>query len=118
MDLFSQFSLRFMCLQNIVNCGNWITKGIIMQQDNDAILFMQIVMQNHQMALMSLGRMENPITKKTEINLDYAKIAIETLDMLTKKTKGNLTEYEDNFLNESLRELKQIFEEEKNRKKD
>jgi hypothetical protein len=87
-----------------------------MQQDNEAILFMQIVMQNHQMALMSLGKMENPITKKTEINLDYARIAIETLEMLAKKTKGNLSEYEDNFLNESLRELKQIFDAENSMK--
>ncbi len=73
------------------------------------ILFMQLVMQNQQIALMSLGKIENPVTNKTEKNLEYAKMAIDTLDMLKEKTIGNLSDYEDQFLTEAIKELKLIY---------
>ncbi len=75
-------------------------------------LFIQLVMQNQQIAMMSLGKMENPVTNKTEKNLEYAKIAIDMLDMLKDKTRGNLSEYEDQFLIEAIKELKLIYIEE------
>jgi len=82
------------------------------EQTNDQVLFMQLVIQNQQIALMSLGKMKNPLTDKTEINLDYAKVSIDTLDMLSKKTKGNLSEYEEKFLIEVIKELKLAYVEE------
>lgn len=72
-------------------------------------LFMQLVMQNQQIAMMSLGKMKNPVTNKTEKNLEYAKIAIDTLSMLKEKTSGNLSEYEAQFLAEAINELKLIY---------
>lgn len=80
------------------------------------MLFIQLVMQNHQMALMSLGKIENPVLGKKEKNVEFAKLSIDTLDMIKERTKGNLTEYEEKFLNESLREVKlaYISETEKN----
>jgi hypothetical protein len=83
-----------------------------MEQTNDQILFMQLVIQNQQIAQMSLGKMKNPLTDKSEINLDYAKISIDTLDMLAAKTKGNLSEYEEKFLTEVIKELKLNYVEE------
>lgn len=77
-----------------------------MEQTNNEILFMQLVIQNQQIALMSLGKMKNPLTDKSEINLEYAKISIDTLDMLAAKTKGNLSDYEEKFLTEVIKELK------------
>jgi hypothetical protein len=82
------------------------------QVNGNEFLFMQLVMQNQQIAMMSLGRMKNPVTNKTEKNLEYAKIAIETLDMLKEKTSGNLSEYEDQFLSEAIKEIKLIYVEE------
>jgi hypothetical protein len=67
---------------------------------------MQLVMQNQQIAMMLLGKVENPVTKKTEVNLEHAKYTIDMLDMLEIKTKGNLSEYENKFLGEVIRELK------------
>ena len=103
-----------MFLRNIVSCGN--TKDKISesmdQVNGNEFLFMQLVMQNQQIAMMSLGRMKNPVTNKTEKNLEYAKIAIETLDMLKEKTSGNLSEYEDQFLSEAIKEIKLIYVEE------
>jgi hypothetical protein len=83
-----------------------------MEQTNDQVLFMQLVIQNQQIALMSLGKMKNPLTDKSEINLEYAKLSIDTLDMLLNKTKGNLSDYEEKFLTEIIKELKLNYVEE------
>lgn len=70
------------------------------------ILFMQLVYQNQQLAMMGLGKITNPITNKTEKNLEQAKLAIDMLDMLTAKTKGNLGPNEEKFIADVVRELK------------
>lgn len=73
------------------------------------MLFIQLVMQNHQMAMMSLGQIENPVAGKVEKNVEFAKLSIDTLDMIKEKTKGNLSEYEEKFLDETLREVKLAY---------
>ena len=77
-----------------------------MDQNNNGLLFMQLIIQNQQIAMMSMGNLKNPVSDKIERNMDYAKFSIDTLDMLAEKTKGNLSEYEQKFLTEVLRELK------------
>ena len=77
-----------------------------MSEDNHPILFMQLVMQNQQIAMMAMGKIKNPVTDKIDRNLEYAKISIDTLDMLQARTKGNLSEYEEKFLAEALKDLK------------
>jgi hypothetical protein len=73
---------------------------------NHNILFMQLIIQNQQIAMMSMGKIKNPVTERIERNLEHAKIYIDTLDMLLAKTKGNLSEYEEKFLIETLKDLK------------
>ena len=77
-----------------------------MAEDNHPILFMQLVMQNQQIAMMAMGKIKNPVTDTIDRNLEYAKVSIDTLDMLQAKTKGNLSEYEEKFLTEALKDLK------------
>ncbi len=86
------------------------------QVNNKELLFIQLVMQNQQIAMMSLGKIKNPVTNETDKNIEYAKIAIDTLDMLKEKTSGNLSEYEEQFLNETLKELKLLYVEEYGKK--
>jgi predicted metal-dependent hydrolase len=76
---------------------------------------MQVVIQNQQMALLSMGKLKNPVTDKIEKNLEYAKISIDTLDMLKEKTKSNLSEYEEKFLDEVIRDLKLNYVDELNK---
>lgn len=76
------------------------------EKNTNEALFLQLVMQNQQMAMMSMGKMKNPLSNKSEKNMEYAKLSIDTLDMLAEKTKGNLSEYEEKFLTEVLKELK------------
>lgn len=86
------------------------------QVNNKEFLFIQLVMQNQQIAMMSLGKIKNPVTNETDRNMEYARIAIDTLDMLKEKTLGNLSDYEEQFLNETLKELKLLYVEENDKK--
>lgn len=56
-------------------------------------------------ALIFLGETPSPVTGQKEKNLDQARILIDTLVMLQAKTKGNLSEQEDNLLGASIYEL-------------
>ncbi len=53
-----------------------------MVEDNHQILFMQLVMQNQQMSIISLGKVKNPVSDTLDKNLEYTKLSIDTLDML------------------------------------
>lgn len=60
-------------------------------------------------ALVHLGQVDNPITNKREVNNEEAKYLIDTLSILKEKTKGNLTKEEDDYLNESLYQLRLLY---------
>ena len=85
------------------------------QNTTNELLFMQLVMQNQQIAMMSMGKLKHPVTDKIERNLDLAKVSIDTLDMIKIKTKGNLSTNEERFLDEVIRELKLNYVDEKNK---
>lgn len=57
-------------------------------------------------ASIALGSMPNPVTNKKEEDLTQAKFIIDTLGMLKEKTKGNLSEEENNLLQNLLYELR------------
>jgi len=84
----------------------------MMDEKNTAQLFVQLVIQNQQMAMISLGKIKNPVSDTLDKNLEYAKLSIDTLDMLAQKTKGNLSEYEEKLLAETVSQLKIIYVEE------
>ena len=87
-----------------------------MEKNNtNELLFMQLVLQNQQLAMMSMGKLKNPVTDKIDRNLEFAKISIDSLDMLAAKTKGNLSEYEEKFLTEVIKELKLNYVDEVNK---
>jgi hypothetical protein len=60
-------------------------------------------------ALMALGRIPNPITKKAHRNLPTARHFIDTLTMLEQKTAGNLTEDERRMLEEIQHQLRLMY---------
>jgi hypothetical protein len=60
-------------------------------------------------AAVSLGQIPNPITKKTEVDLPQAKFAIDLLQVLEEKTKGNRTAEEDKFLSDCLYQLRMVY---------
>jgi len=60
-------------------------------------------------ALIGLGEITNPLTKKKEVNLDQAKQTIDILSMLKGKTEGNLTDEESKILDNLLYELRMKY---------
>ena len=88
-----------------------------MDEANQNILFMQLIIQNQQIAMMAMGKIKNPVTDKIDRNLEHAKLYIDTLDMLQVKTKGNLSEYEEKFLVETIKELKLNYVDETEKEK-
>jgi len=60
-------------------------------------------------ALMALGQVPNPITKKVQVDLDQAKYTIDILAMLEEKTRGNLTPDEKKFLDQIIYDLRMRF---------
>ncbi len=61
----------------------------------------------------NLGLIADPVTKKTKTDLPIAKNTIELLDVLNRKTKGNLTKEEEGFLLNILSDLKMKYVETK-----
>ena len=60
-------------------------------------------------AMVTLGVLPHPITKKHEADLGQAKHLIDTLDLLMQKTEGNRTEQETRDLDGMLHELRMAF---------
>jgi len=58
---------------------------------------------------MSLGRLKSPYHPQGNIDLQAARQMIDIINMLSEKTKGNLTEDESDFLMTHLGELKLAF---------
>ena len=77
--------------------------------DKDENLFSYIVDTFRSSASISMGKMKNPVTNKTDINLDQARYYMDLLNMLQRKTKNNLTDYEEQMLINTVSELKMNF---------
>jgi hypothetical protein len=56
-----------------------------------------------------MGAIPNPITNEMDKNLIQSRFIIDTLVMLKDKTKGNLTEQENNLLESSIYELQMKY---------
>ena len=74
--------------------------------DKNAMLLNQLVSMFHFAALQQMGKLKNPITDKIEQDLQQSRVSIDMLEMLHAKMKGNLTNDEDRFLSEVLKELR------------
>jgi hypothetical protein len=69
-------------------------------------LFLYLVSTFKTSAIVALGEMENPITNKKDLNLEQASYYIDLLDMLQSKACGNMSEYEEQMLINTVSELR------------
>lgn len=88
------------------------------EEQQDQLLFMMLVQQHQQIAMMGMGKIENPNTGEVERELKSAKFAIDTLLMLQKFTQGNLPEDVDKYLKETLNNLRINYADEKEKEDD
>ncbi|MCP4745215.1 MAG: DUF1844 domain-containing protein [Desulfobacteraceae bacterium] len=71
--------------------------------------FSTFVLSINSSALVQLGLIEDPAGAQKAKNLPMAKQTIDILAMLEEKTKGNLTNDEENILKNILYELKMLY---------
>ena len=69
-------------------------------------MFMQMVIMLSSSAMQYLGKIINPATGKTELNLEAAQGTIDMVDMLEAKTRGNLDRDEERLLKTTLTTLR------------
>tara|TARA_B100001250_G_scaffold229644_1_gene197124 strand:- start:246 stop:545 length:300 start_codon:yes stop_codon:yes gene_type:complete len=69
-------------------------------------LFMYLIRTFQSSSWIALGKMENPMTDKTSVNIEQASFYINLLEMVQEKTKNNLTDYEEQMLINTVSELK------------
>ncbi|HIJ78829.1 MAG: DUF1844 domain-containing protein [Desulfobulbaceae bacterium] len=70
------------------------------------VTFTTLIMSLNTSALFHLGELEDPITGQNGKDLVLAGHTIDTLQLLRDKTKGNLTEKEQQLLDNILADLK------------
>lgn len=87
------------------------------EDQQEQLLFMMLVQQHQQIAMMGMGRVENP-AGKVERELKSAKFAIDTLLMLQKYTEGNLPDDLRKYLKETLNNLRINYADEKEKGED
>lgn len=79
------------------------------QDQQQQILFMQLVLMFQTAAMQQMGKLMNPLTKQVERDLEQARASIDMLAMLKEKTKGNLTDDEARLIDHILFELRMNY---------
>lgn len=78
-------------------------------------LYLQLLYLMHHTAMQELGKVSNPVTGVVERSLEKAQQAIDMLEMLKDKTKGNLSEELDTTQEMMLSELHLNYVDEANK---
>lgn len=72
-------------------------------------MFMQLVIMLSSSAMHHLGKIINPATGKTELNLEAAQATIDMVEMIEAKTRGNLDKDEERLLKNTLTSLRMNY---------
>ena len=72
-------------------------------------LFDALISQTAYGIWVSLGKLQNPVSGETSVDLDQASIQIDMLDMINNKMHASLTEEEREYIDKVLAESKMNF---------
>ena len=75
----------------------------------ETFLFQHLIVMFQTLALQQMGKLTNPITGKVERDLHQAKITVDMLGMIQKKTEGNLEENEKKIFDTVMMELQMNY---------
>jgi len=78
-------------------------------QPEEKIDFVTVLFSFVHTALIHLGDAPDPASKQKAENLDGAREMVDILELLQEKTKGNLTQQEDKYLESALFDLRMRF---------
>lgn len=59
--------------------------------------------------MISMGVLENPITRTRQVNVESARMLLDDLEMLREKTLGNLDQDEAAHIDKAIRDLRGAF---------
>ncbi|MAI87781.1 MAG: hypothetical protein CMF98_01415 [Candidatus Marinimicrobia bacterium] len=76
------------------------------KNDKEDQLLIQIITMFTQQSWISMGKLKNPVTDKTETKLDEASFYIEVIEMMKNKMEGNLNSELSSYIETSLNNLK------------
>ncbi|MBR5945629.1 DUF1844 domain-containing protein [bacterium] len=79
--------------------------------DHNSHLFVMLIFNFAQLAMVNLGKIANPETKETKVDLQGASYFIDSLVMLREKSKGNLSKEESDLLNDQIAMLQMNYAE-------
>lgn len=71
--------------------------------------FSNLILSLSTSVLINLGEVPDPVTNKTDKNIEMARQTIDIIDMLKDKTKGNLTEGEGKLVDAVLYDLRMRY---------
>jgi len=71
--------------------------------------FFRLVATFEAAAMQQLGKIAHPITGDVEVDLDGARDSIDMLDMLKRKSEGNLNKDEERLLEHVLYQLRMNY---------
>lgn len=89
-----------------------------MAEDKFLMNFSNIILSYAVNATIHLGLSPDPSTGKVSIDLNRAKDLIDMLDVLKEKTQNNLTDEEEKIMSETVSNLKNLYLNALNTKKD
>ena len=72
-----------------------------------------IILMLSSQAMINLGIIPDPVTKNSLVQLEKSEIFIELLGVLKLKTKGNLNEEEQNYLDEVYDNIISVYKKKK-----
>jgi hypothetical protein len=78
-------------------------------ENNYAEYFLVLIGSLELEAMIGMGKLKHPLTDKIERDLGRAKHAIDMLEMLQAKTKGNLSDEEYRYLDNMLFTLRRNY---------
>lgn len=78
-------------------------------QEPPPLDFASFVMMLTNNVMVFLGQVPSPVTQQPQIDLEQAKHTIDIIMMLREKTRGNLTDEEERFLQELLPQLQMAY---------
>lgn len=81
------------------------------EHDHNSHLFVMLIFNFAQLAMVNLGKIANPETKETKVDLQGASYFIDSLVMLREKSKGNLSKEESDLLNDQIAMLQMNYAE-------
>ena len=79
--------------------------------DHNSHLFVMLIFNFAQLAMVNLGKIANPETKETKVDLNGARYFIDSLVMLREKSKGNLSKEESDLLDDQIAMLQMNYAE-------